>query len=241
MQLEADLVALKQQFDSAGYIVVPEFLSHAEISKLVSAIDAHYGRTHDDLNESVHAKGKPFDQFATQVIPWDPVAEGNDFFVSLLDSPELNGITESCLGGGYTGGQSLVMLSPPGGMGQAWHQDCPISNEGYFNVNRLIYVDDVTVDNGAIVIVPGSHRMGPIPEGGPQDAMANELALMPSASALVLLNGLVYHRVTPNRSSLPRTSVNFRAYAAGVPADVCNIGVFRNGRFDFRTNTVVKS
>ncbi len=236
-----DAVAMKAQFDSDGFVVVPDFLSGEEVAAMVAVIDGHYGPIRADYGSAANAKGSAFERYATEVIPWDPVGEREPLFVQLLVNPKLDAVTAACLGDGYSGDQSLVMLSPPGGKGQAWHQDCPVAEPGYFNVNRLIYVEDVTPDNGSIVIVPKSHRMGLIPEGGPQESIPGEVSLLPKAGTLVLLNGLVYHRVTPNRSDAPRTSVNFRAYAKGVPTDVCMVGVFRNGAFDFRANAPVKS
>jgi len=237
MEAEVYLAGLREQFDTEGFVVFPDFLSESEIGSLRKEVNVHYGSLRE---ASVSSKGAAFEKFATEVIPWDPVGERNAAFVDLLGNASLDRVTEACIGAGYAGTQSLVMLSPPGGKGQAWHQDCPIGQIGHFNVNRLIYIDDVTLDNGAIVLVPGSHRMGVIPKGGPQESFDGEVILTPRAGTLVLLNGLIYHRVTPNHSASPRTSVNFRAFAAGIPTDVCNIGVYRNGAFDFRTNTQVK-
>jgi ectoine hydroxylase-related dioxygenase (phytanoyl-CoA dioxygenase family) len=125
------------------------------------------------------------------------------------------------------------MFSVGGGRGQAWHQDCPSGESTGFNLNRLIYPEDVTLEDGGIVAVPGSHKLGRIPPGGHQDPMSGEVLLTPAAGTLILLHGHVYHRVTPNLNQRPRLSVNFRAFPVGVSADVTCVGVYRNGTVNF--------
>ena len=102
-----------------------------------------------------------------------------------------------------------------------------------FNLNRLFYLQDTEVDDGAVVVVPGSHRMGRISPGAPQAPIPGEVMLTPRAGTLVLLHGHIYHRVTPNVSLRPRVSVNLRAYPADVPREITRIGLYRNAAYDF--------
>ena len=178
-------------------------------------------------------------QFECDVISWGPCAEGVESFLALRDSPALAEATRACIGDGFAGDASMVMWAAPGGRGQSWHQDCPPQQSGQFNLNRLFYTETVALEDGAIVVVPGSHRHGLIPPGGHQDPLPGEVVLTPTAGTLVLLHGHVYHRVTPNLSGKPRISVNFRAFAKGVSPDVCEIGVYRNGAINFRTGQMV--
>ena len=73
--------------------------------------------------------------------------------------------------------------------GQAWHQDCPPDNPSRFNLNRLFYLQDTEIDDGAVVVVPGSHRAGRISPGLPQEPIPGEVVLTPRAGTLVLLHG----------------------------------------------------
>ena len=172
-------------------------------------------------------------KFECDVIAWDPVHANDAAFVVLHRHPALAAVTEALLGPAFTAPSSLVMFLIAGGRGQAWHQDCPPEHVAAFNLNRLVYPDDVTADDGAVVVVPGSHRRGRIPPGGHQEPIAGEVPLTPRAGTLVLLHGHVYHRVMANRTPRPRRSINFRAYAAGVPRSVNCIGIYRNGEIDF--------
>ncbi|MEI8196211.1 MAG: phytanoyl-CoA dioxygenase family protein [Phycisphaerae bacterium] len=222
---------MRREFDEQGYVVCPAVLSAVELAVINRELDQHYGLTE---THNPHAP-KP-DKFGCEVTYWNPVVEQNRAFLDLLQHPWMRQLTTACIGDGYVDGadHTLVMLSQVRGKGQAWHQDCPADNLDHFNVNRLFYTRDVALEDGAIVLVPGSQRRGRIPRGDQQEAMAGEIILTPKAGTLVFLNGLVFHRVTPNVSARPRISVNFRAYKQGVPTHLCDIGVFRNGAMDFR-------
>jgi ectoine hydroxylase-related dioxygenase (phytanoyl-CoA dioxygenase family) len=219
---------LRHQFETQGYVVCPDVLTPDEMLQINQELNRHYNL--DDTSRQSENTSSSFD---CQVISWNPLSDNNAVFKGLLGHPQLRQVTTACIGENYHEGDSLVMLSRFGGVGQAWHQDCPPDNLEHFNVNRLFYTRDIKEEDGAIVVVPGSHRHGRIPTGGSQDPMPGEIHLTPKAGTLVLLNGLCYHRVTPNISKTPRISINFRAFAQGVPTNLCNIGVYRNGAMDF--------
>jgi len=223
---------LREEFASTGVLVLPGFFSRAELAEVCREIDAHFQPMAAVAREKARERLDLRD-FACDIISWDPVTEGNKAFLDLAAHERLALVTETVLGESHTAPASLVMYSVGGGQGQAWHQDCPMEDPTAFNLNRLIYIEDVEMEDGGIVVVPGSHRLGRIPPGGHQDPMKGEIALTPSAGTLILLHGHVYHRVTPNLRQKPRVSVNFRAFPAGVPASVTCIGVYRNGSVNF--------
>lgn len=219
----------RQEFEESGYLLIEDFLTSEECRRLKDALDAKYAEWRDEARQ-VHALG---DAFACDVLAWDPVLEGHPVFTDFASHAGLAEITRVVLGDDFGTQTSLVMFSIPGGRGQAWHQDCPPEETGLFNLNRLLYPEDATLERGAIVIVPGSHRFGPIPPGEHQESLDGELVLTPRAGTLILLHGHVYHRVTPNLTDLPRNSVNFRALPPGVPDWVTCIAVYRDGRARF--------
>jgi ectoine hydroxylase-related dioxygenase (phytanoyl-CoA dioxygenase family) len=224
---------MRAEFARSGCIILPDFLSPDELPPLRAALIEHYRPLADRAADLAHGRIGETARFECDVIAWDPVSEKNPAFVALHRHAALAAVTEVLLGLGFTEASSLVMFSIAGGRGQAWHQDCPPEHVAAFNLNRLFYPDDVSDEDGAVVVVPGSHRRGRIPPGGHQEPIDGEVALTPRAGTLVLLHGHVYHRVAANRTNRPRTSINFRAYAAGVPKSVNCIGIYRNGEIDF--------
>jgi ectoine hydroxylase len=232
--VQLDPHEVRQRFETWGAIVLPGFFSKEELSPVNKEMRRHFAKYEKGSLQftSAHAR-KNENAFDCDVIPWEPLREENGIFRALHENEKLHRVTEAALGSGYTAPGSLVMFSVGGGRGQAWHQDCPSSDSTGYNLNRLIYTEDVDLEDGAIVFVPGSHRAGRIPPGGHQEPMVGEITLTPRAGTLVLLHGHVYHRVTPNRNLKPRTSINFRAFPEGVSPDVTCIGVYRNGDVNF--------
>jgi hypothetical protein len=226
---------LRERFERDGVVILPGFLSEEEMIPLRREIEIQYAPRAATAATSHNGTGK-YANYECDVLVWAPLAEKNAEFIKLDASERFRQATEAAIGPGYsTSGAGLVMYSVGGGRGQAWHQDCPpgAADERNFNLNRLFYVEDVSLADGAIVFVPGSHRMGRIPPGGHQEPITGERALEPRAGTLVLLHGHVYHRVTPNLNMKPRVSINIRVYPAGTPMSVTCIGVYRNGDVNF--------
>ena len=227
----------RRQFVEHGVVVVPGFLDHEQVALLHRAIDAHYGPLVRERC-GIEAVSQAGIEMECEVIVWDPLAEEVEPFQVLSADPRLATLTRGLIGE-FSAPGSLVMWSVGGGKGQAWHQDCPPDNPSQFNLNRLFYMQDTEVDDGAVVVVPGSHRMGRISPGPGQAPIPGEVMLTPRAGTLVLLHGHIYHRVTPNVSRRPRVSVNLRAYPADVPRGITRIGLYRNAGYDFRAGTKI--
>lgn len=233
--MEIGAAELRQIFERDGVVVLPGFLSETQMIPLRRELEAHYAPLAATAATSHNGAGL-LAKFECDVMVWGPLGDKNAEFIALNALPNLADVTEAVLDAGYsTNANGLVMYSVGGGRGQAWHQDCPPGGpeSKEFNLNRLIYTDDVALEDGAIVFVPGSHRFGRIPSGGHQEPITGEITLEPRAGTLVLLHGHVYHRVTPNLNMKPRTSINLRAYPSGIDATVTCIGVYRNGDVNF--------
>lgn len=231
-----NIQALQQQFQQDGYAVVPNFLSPEACQNINVALQEHF------QTEQTTKASTTDTRFGCDILCWNPVQEGHELFTKLMGDQGLANYTEALLGPGYQHGaaHTLVMASLLGGVGQAWHQDCPATNPEHYNLNRLLYTTDITAEDGAVVVVPGSHLRGRIPCGSDQETMPGEVMLTPAAGTLVLVHGHCFHRVTPNTSGRPRISINFRAMPATSPADVCRVGVYRNVEVDFVTGAATQ-
>ena len=221
----------RRKFAEHGVVVVPGFLDREQVALLNREIDAHYGPLVRE-RFGIEAVSQAAIEMDCDVIAWDPLGEEVEPFQVLAADPRLATLTRELIGE-FSAPGSLAMWSVGGGKGQAWHQDCPPDDPSQFNLNRLFYLQDTEVDDGAVVVVPGSHRMGRISPGAPQAPIPGEVMLTPRAGTLVLLHGHLYHRVTPNVSLRPRASVNLRAYPADVPREITRIGLYRNAAYDF--------
>lgn len=115
--------------------------------------------------------------------------------------------------------QSMLFVKPPGFQGQAWHQDeIYIPTRDRSLIGAWIAIDDATIQNGCLWVVPGSHKTGYL---YPQKAHDNEeefdfapesygfdeskeVPVEVKAGAVVFFNGYLLHRSRKNRSDIYR-------------------------------------
>jgi ectoine hydroxylase len=113
-----------------------------------------------------------------------------------------------------------------------YHQDYPY---WYVAVGALaadiatavVFLDDATADNGALRVVPGSHRLGPArrdakdPTGFLADAASlnvdSEVVLELPAGSVVFFGAFLAHRSSPNRSPSHRRALLPSFQPAGRP------------------------
>lgn len=116
--------------------------------------------------------------------------------------------------------QDMALLKPPQiGREKPWHQD-----HAYFDlpltdtvVGVWIALDEATVDNGCMIIYPGSHRQGPVTHFKRRDWQICDTYERPSGSMAVPLkpggalffHSLLHHGTPANNSLHRRRAVQF--------------------------------
>ncbi len=228
----ARLAELSRQLDRDGAVIIPNFFTAEELAAANRQLDA-YGA------EPVTQRTTDFQKKTyTDTQTWQPVETGVPCFVALRNHRCLCVLTEALVGDSYQHQESLVMLTRKG-KAQAWHQDTASEDAGEFIINRIIYTRDTPRAAGALVFVPGSHRRGQIPTGGPQDPIPGEVVIEPKAGTVAFVHSRCFHRVTPNETDLPRFSINFRVRPASAPAGLTAVGVYRTVKWDFQQGKAV--
>jgi hypothetical protein len=112
------------------------------------------------------------------------------------------------------------------------HQDypywAPMSPVADKVITALIYLDDATMENGCLEVVPGSHREG-LPERRKVEGFGrNEIdlaaydlkRLVPveaEAGSVVFFGGFLVHRSLPNKSAHDRRALLYSSQPAGYP------------------------
>jgi ectoine hydroxylase-related dioxygenase (phytanoyl-CoA dioxygenase family) len=82
---------------------------------------------------------------------------------------------------------------------------------GYWVCNTVWMLDDFTLDNGPIRVVPGSHRWGKLPQEALADPRARhpqEVLITGQAGTVVVMNAHAWHGGTANRTARPRTAMH---------------------------------
>ncbi len=115
--------------------------------------------------------------------------------------------------------QEMALLKPPKGREKPWHQD-----HAYFNltmgepvVGVWIALDDATVQNGCMHVLPGSHRAGAKVHFKRRDwqicdtdIMGQAITAVPlDAGGLMFFDGLLHHGTPHNPTMLRRRALQF--------------------------------
>src|SRR5262245_27914945 len=230
-----NLDPLTEKFWRDGFLVLHDFFDGA----LMDALDAIIRRRFGDDPAFWH-NDEFLSRARTEVIPWFPQAESVAEFDAIDGHAGLQLLTDAILGAGWQRLYCMVMFSKQGTAGQAWHQDCSPEQSTSHNLNRLVYTSDISSEcGGQTVIVRGSHLRGLLPIGDPEGHFDDEVALTPRKGTLILLHGHCWHRVLPIVKG-GRVSTNYRAVPAGTPADITDVCVYRNMRYQFSTSSVIE-
>jgi len=125
-----------------------------------------------------------------------------------------------------------------------WHQDFPFDpHSNTDQITALLFLDDVTPENGPLKVVPGSHKgqlyslwhdgqfTGAIDDVETPDFEANAIECYGPAGSLCLMHVCVAHASGVNRSFGPRTLyINTYAAADAVPLSPLAVPSIHAGR-----------
>ena len=147
----------------------------------------------------------------------------------MADSARLPGVVDqltSVIGPNVKLMQSMLFIKSEGRPGQAWHQDeAHIPTRDRSLTAAWIALDDATVENGCLWVIPGSHRSGVIFPTRPQDddrfdctdeaydfgyREQDAVPVEIPAGSVLLFDGYLLHRSLPNsgRHGMRRALVN---------------------------------
>ncbi len=175
-------------FQKWGYLIVDDALTDDQVEALRTALNDTFVRTGT--------------MFTHQLL------EQDDRFAFLLDNPPVLRRMKAILGNALQLHSATGRVTEPGSPDQDWHRDSPWpfdpdstpfgSIAGQINCGY--YLDQLTRDNGPIVIVPGSHRALFRP---PRDysAFPDELYVLAKPGQAVMFSGYLYHRGAANTST----------------------------------------
>ncbi|MGH3248493.1 MAG: phytanoyl-CoA dioxygenase family protein [Trebonia sp.] len=196
-----------QQYRDQGYAVVEGLLTPGEVAEMNGAIDEVLSAT--DITEV--AEVEPGDPSVARRI-WSPTKR-HPAFEKAAANPRLLDKIELLIGPDILFHYSkLHMKAPSVGSVVEWHQDLsyyPHTNTDL--VTALIYLDDATVENACLQVLPESHRQGLADHyidgffrgkvtgpGAPDPAKA--VPIEAPAGSVVFIHCLLLHYSAPNHS-----------------------------------------
>lgn len=100
----------------------------------------------------------------------------------------------------------------PGSGALSWHVDLephrPFFSSSIISINAALYLDDLTPDNGALRLVPRSHKtpFNLLPEER-QEALPGEMVVTCKAGTMVAFSDFLWHRTADNTTDRPRRGI----------------------------------
>lgn len=230
---EATTKKAKAFYEENGYLVLPKALSLDEIKALredtVRLCRGKYGKVpgRDQDIESSTKPEKPSDEDVMRdYLCIHFPHKISHIFMEAITHPAIVRGLNTAIGPNVKCMQSMLFIKAAGKPGQAWHQDeIYIPTRDRSLTGAWIAMDDATVDNGCLWVIPGSHRPGILwPQREHQDRRfdcAHETYSYPftdndaipvevETGSVVLFNGYLLHRSLPNvrKTGFRRSLVN---------------------------------
>ena len=243
--------AERTAYRERGYVVRPAVFRPAELAELGAALE----RVHERVSAAAgtptasveRVDGRRYQDLCGSRVKWEwdeagvnagavrsmePFLHLDPALAALARDPRLVEPMRSLIGGDVDLFTDKLNFKRPGGSPFPWHQDTPYWAFGCAHLDRLasvqLYVDEASVENGCLWMIPGSHRAGVLPtyqdrgvlgrlytdlehvEGSPE-------ALVAPAGSLVFFDGSVVHGSRSNRSAQSRRAVILTYQPAGHP------------------------
>jgi ectoine hydroxylase-related dioxygenase (phytanoyl-CoA dioxygenase family) len=221
------MVDYKTEWDKEGYLAIDHLLSAEDLIKFRHRFD-EFARQGEHLGESTDR----FKMTSFESIP-DPsaiqgnviqmVAEPHELCSEVMDlarDPRILDIVEIALGPNIQLYYSQIFMKPPNrGAKAPWHQDFAFyahTRADLLNVH--IYIDDSTVENGCLRVVPRSQRLGILNhfkdgvfagelEGDTSQYDEQEILLPMKAGGMVMWHTMTLHRSYQNKSTKQRRAL----------------------------------
>lgn len=216
-------------FERNGYLIVEGALSPEQLREADETVRAIVAEQRELGGGADKLEWEP-ERTGGELIPrrlYNPASEFPAFRAISESDPVLDRV-ESLFGPHLQFHHSKLNFKPPRvGSVVEWHQDL-----GYFPhtntdlVACLVYLDDATMENGCLQVVPRQHKgrlydhtvegrfAGRITEAGWRDGKPEPVACEAPAGSMIMMHALTPHSSLPNRSPRSRRTLVLEYRAA---------------------------
>jgi phytanoyl-CoA hydroxylase len=221
------------QYHEQGYLAMEGLLTPAEVEMAKAALgDIAHRRV---WNERVGIQEEPYfrsggaderiDDPELRIRKLWLFCQADARLAGLAASPRLTPLLDQLIEPGHRMVQDMALLKPPfHGAEKPWHQDT-----AYFDYTPLggvigvwIALDEATVENGCMQVIPGSHLAGPAQHYHVRDCQLADNRVQVDRAVVVPLkpggalffSGLIHHGTPPNTSGDRRRALQFHYAAA---------------------------
>ena len=210
-----------------GFLLVEDAVTAAELAALrrdfsawVAESRTHetaYGEIMDGRPRFDLERGHSADRPALRRV--NSPQEVSEAYFNVMAHSRLTEIVADILGPNVKFHHAKINSKLPGAATTVkWHQDFPFTPHSNDDLcTALLFVDEVTDENGPLEVLPGSHRgeifslwhdgkfTGAIDDAVAAEAQAKSVRCTGPAGAVCLMHTRLLHGSAPNRSDRPRT------------------------------------
>jgi len=198
--------AQKSQLDELGYVVLENYLDASRLRELNERIDELFAREGERAGSEFKQEpgAKRLANLVDKGVP----------FERAIAMPEILDGTGTVIRERFKLSSLNVRETEPHSEdAQPLHADMGAIPDdlGYWVSNTVWMLDEFTRDNGAIRAVPGTHKLGKLPQDVLSDPRAphpEEALITGPAGTVVIMNAHCWHGGTANRTSKPRRAMH---------------------------------
>jgi ectoine hydroxylase-related dioxygenase (phytanoyl-CoA dioxygenase family) len=196
----------KRQLGELGYLTLPGAIEAAFRLRVLEVLEALYAQ--EGARAGSEFKQEPGARRLANLVDKNPI------FAECIAVPALLAGVEAVLGPQFKlSSLNARSANPHNGVDQPLHADGGAlpDQRGSWVCNTLWMLDDVTPENGALRVIPGSHRAGRLPAqalSDPQAAHPQQQILTARAGDVFILDAHLWHGGLANRTAHPRRALH---------------------------------
>ena len=191
----------KQQLEEQGYLIFPGFLTAEQVAAFNARVEELFRLEGDQAGGEF--KTEPGARRLANMV------DKGELFEQVIQTPEVLECIEAVLGPDYKlSSLNIRSANPHNGCAQPLHVDSGAlpDERGYSVCNSVWMLDDFTERNGALRVVPGSHKWGRAPEPGAK--VAEEILVTGKAGTVVVMNAHLWHGGSENFTDRQRRAMH---------------------------------